>query len=168
MKKIYAPWRDAYVSRSAKKPAEERMNKECAFCVNLRANNDEKYFVLKRFKHCFVMMNLYPYNGGHLMVLPLGHKGELHELSAEERAESIEVINQTIGILQDVMKPQGFNVGLNIGRAGGGGMPTHLHWHVLPRWEADTNFLPLLAETKPVSTDLPELYHQLKPKFDAL
>lgn len=168
MKKIYAPWRDKYINKTAHKPNEDRMEQKCVFCSQLEENKDEEYFILKRFKHTFVMLNLYPYNGGHLMILPLAHKGTLETCTPEERSELIEVTTLCTTILKKTEKPQGFNIGLNMGKAGGGGIPSHLHFHLLPRWEGDTNFMPLLAETKPLSIDLVALYKKLKKEFDSL
>ena len=158
MEKIYAPWREKYI--------EERDKNKCVFCHQLEQNNDEKYFILGRFTHSFVILNLYPYNGGHLMVLPLKHKATLTDCSPEERAEIMENIAFSITALEKTLKPQGINVGINQGKAGGGGIPSHLHAHVLPRWEGDTNFMPLLCKTKAVSTDLKKLYKLLKKEFD--
>lgn len=166
MKKIYAPWRNQYVTKTVKeKTNEERLTNDCVFCHQLSQNQDEKHFILKRFKHTFIMMNLYPYNGGHLMVLPMAHKATLEECTPEERCELIEGVHLSINILKKELNPQGFNVGLNMGTAGGGGVPTHLHFHVLPRWEGDTNFLPLLSDTKAISTDLNEVFAMLKKHF---
>ena len=166
MEKIYAPWRDKYVTKTVKeKSNEERLQEACVFCEQLEKNDDDKFFILKRFKKTFVMFNRYPYNGGHLMVLPIAHKGTLSACTAEERAELMEGVNLCVEILSEEIHPQGFNVGINIGKAGGGGIPSHLHIHVLPRWEGDTNFMSLLCDTKPVSTTLPELFEQLKKRF---
>ena len=166
MKKIYAPWREDYITGTVHKTNEKRYNNDCIFCHQLEQNDDEKYFILKRFQHTFAMLNLYPYNGGHLMVLPLAHKPTLDACTQDERAEFIEVVNISNTILKEELKPQGFNIGFNIGKAGGGGIPSHIHCHVLPRWEGDTSFTTLLAETKPVSIDLVKLYKRLKTYFD--
>ena len=170
MKKIYAPWRAKYITGTVQKPSGDRTRteKECVFCQQLKENNDENYFILKRHDHAYVMMNRYPYNGGHLMVLPIAHKGELDECTAQERAEIMELVNSSIVILKKELSPQGFNIGMNSGTAGGGGLPSHLHIHVLPRWESDTNFMPLLCETKPISVDLKETYNQLKRAFELI
>ena len=159
MKKIYAPWREKYVTRD-----KEKID-GCVFCHQLEKNTDDEFFILKRLKHTFIMMNLYPYNGGHVMVLPLAHKATLEECTHEERCELMDGINLSIQALTQELKPNGFNVGLNMGKAGGGGIPTHLHFHVVHRWEGDTNFMPLLCNTKPVSTDLKTLFEQLKSRF---
>lgn len=170
MKKIYAPWREKYITGTVHKPNGDRPKGEsdCVFCQQLKENNDEKYFILKRYTHSYVMMNRYPYNGGHLMILPIAHKGELDECTPEERSEMMELISTCITILKQELKPQGFNVGLNTGTAGGGGIPSHLHIHVLPRWESDTNFMPILCDTKPISVDMEEVYRQLKKAFEAV
>jgi len=105
-------------------------------------------------------MNLYPYSGGQLMVLPIEHKDSLIDLSCDVRSEIMEAINVSVKILQEELRPQGFNVGINLGGAGGGGIPAHLHVHVLPRWEGDTNFMPVLAETKILS--MYPMYNTLK------
>jgi ATP adenylyltransferase len=157
VEKIYAPWREKYVT--------QKLENGCVFCHQLKQNDDEKYFILKRFKHTFVIINLYPYNGGHLMVFPTAHKSTFDQCTQEERIELIETVNKCIVILQKELSPQGFNVGVNIGDAGGGGIPSHLHFHILPRWKGDTNFLPLLSDTKHVSVDLVKLYKRLKPHF---
>jgi ATP adenylyltransferase len=165
MKKIYAPWREEYVTKNVRNLNTEKMINQCIFCHQLEQQTDDKFFILKRLKQTFIMMNLYPYIGGHLMVLPISHKGKLEDCSSEERCELMEGINFSINALTQELKPDGFNVGLNMGKAGGGGIPTHLHFHVLPRWEGDTNFMPLLCDTKAVSTDLKELFERLKKRF---
>lgn len=165
MKKIYAPWREGYVTNTVHKPGEERKKHACVFCHQLEQNNDEAYFILKRYKHTFVMLNLYPYNGGHLMVLPIAHKPTLNECCPDTRSEIIEVTNTCINILEKELKPQGYNVGFNMGKAGGGGIPSHLHIHIIPRWESDTNFLAIIGETKPISVDLKKLYKTLSSLF---
>lgn len=168
MKKLYAPWRDSYINNTAHKENKKRQHDSCPFCLQLQANNEGKHFILKRFTKCFVMMNLYPYSGGQLMVLPFEHEDSLIDLSRDVRAEIMEAVSVSIKVLQEELKPQGFNVGINLGGAGGGGIPTHLHVHVLPRWEGDTNFMPLLCGTKPVSTDLKKMYERLKKRFDVI
>ena len=114
------------------------------------------------------MLNLYPYNGGHLLVLPLKHTDSLALLSHAIRSEIMEAVNYSIIILSEVVEAQGFNVGLNLARAAGAGIPSHVHFHVLPRWIGDTNFLVTLADTKQISVDLYALYTKLRPYFQEL
>ncbi|MCK4265562.1 HIT domain-containing protein [Candidatus Babeliales bacterium] len=154
----------AYSKDKKKKSSSE----ECTFCKQLDQDDDEKHYILKRTKLSVIMFNLYPYNSGHLMVLPLEHKGNLLDLTPETRQDLMESVNSSIKILKQELKPDGFNVGINLGEAGGGGMPSHLHIHVLPRWIGDTNFLPLIGETKPLSFDLAKMYKNLKKEFDKI
>lgn len=167
MEKIYAPWRSAYIKGNTYRCCDAKKT-ACVFCDQLAKNKDEKFFILKRFKHCFIMLNLYPYNSGHLMVLPAEHKGTLEALTPEERADIMEATNICVNVLTKELKPEGFNIGINLGKAGGGGIPSHLHVHVLPRWEGDTNYLPLLANTKQISVDLVGIYKKLKKRFDTI
>lgn len=170
MKRIYAPWRNAYVTKAAGRTKAEKLvtAADCVFCKQLAANEDEKYFILKRYKHCFVMMNFYPYNAGHLLILPYEHKANLHELSLEARGEIMEVINTALCVSEKALYNEGFNIGINLGSAGGGGIPSHLHVHTVPRWRGDTAFLEVLGETKLISNNLGEIYQDLKKAFDAL
>ena len=174
MKRLYAPWRNGYVTQATddKKTREQNGGSltpdDCIFCKQVAANDDEKYFILKRYKHCFVMMNLYPYNAGHLMVLPYEHKGWLDELSAEGRGEIMEAINSALIISKDVLYNEGFNVGINLGSAGGGGIPGHLHVHTVPRWRGDTAFLEVLGETALISNDLNKVFSDLKKAFERI
>ncbi len=165
MKKLYAPWRDSYAGATDKTKEENAQSHECVFCEFITENNDEKNFILQRSAHCFVILNKYPYNAGHLMVLPLKHTKNLADLSKEARHEIIDVIDHCMTSVEKVLKAEGLNIGLNIGRASGAGIPSHMHWHILPRWNGDTNFLPALADVKVVSFDLKEIYDLLKPAF---
>lgn len=161
MKKIYAPWRDNYVSgtvRKVKKPT-------CIFCKIFKEKNDEKNFIIRRSKNCATILNCYPYNAGHLMILPYQHKNNLYDLSKEIRAEIMEETNLGINILKKTLKPEAFNFGANFGKASGGGLPSHLHIHVVPRWSGDTNFMAVIAEAKPISFDLNKIYKKLKTSY---
>ncbi len=163
MKFLYVPFRSKYVKGTG-----EKDKKECIFCKPLAENNDEKNFILARYKYNFVILNLYPYNAGHLMIVPFKHCAELKDLSKDERDELMELISKSCEILKKQLKCEGFNVGLNLGKAAGAGIPNHLHMHVLPRWLGDTNFLPTLCETKTISFDLHKIYSELKPKFNKI
>ena len=162
MEKIYAPWRHDYVSKTTRSGEKVKLKNDCVFCQQLKDNDDEQYLILKRFKHCFIIMNYYPYNSGHLMVLPNEHKAELFELESDVRAQMMEAVNLSIEALKKTLKPHGFNVGINLGIAGGGGLPSHLHIHVLPRWNGDTNFLATAGNVKIVCSDFKKVYEDLK------
>jgi ATP adenylyltransferase len=164
MKLLYAPWRHDYVNNNAGKPPGPLKN-NCIFCHQFDQNNDEKYFIIKRFVNTAVMLNFFPYNAGHIMILPFAHKAELSDLSREVRAELMEVITVSMPIIEKALNAQGFNVGINLGPAGGGGVPQHLHVHVLPRWKGDTNFLETFAETRLISSDMNKVYSMLHEGF---
>ena len=166
MKRLYCPWREQYSKAVSGTKKENTTEDECAFCTKFKDANDAQHYIVKRFKHCAVILNLFPYNAGHLLVLPYRHVSCLSELSDDERNELMKVITLTVDVAKDALKAQGINVGLNLGRAAGAGIPSHLHFHVLPRWVGDTNFMPLLADTKTVSFDLKDVYQKLKKAFD--
>jgi ATP adenylyltransferase len=168
MEKIYTPWRHNYVSKHDKKESDKKLKNDCVFCDQFAQHDDEKYLIIKRFAHTAVIMNYYPYNAGHLMVIPYEHKAYLSELDAVVRSEMMEGANLSMQIIQEVLQCEGFNVGINFGPAGGGGIQDHLHLHVLPRWMGDTNFLATLADTKLVCSSFQDVYKQLKVKFDEL
>ena len=164
MKQLYAPWRSNYTLGISDK----KNGKTCPFCVQAADTNDAEHFIIKRYKHCFVMLNLYPYNAGHLMVIPYQHTGQLPELPAQAQHEIIDVVSHAVTILQTTLKAEGLNIGFNFGgKAAGGSIPEHLHLHVVPRWLGDTNFLVTLADTKPISFDLQKMYEQLQKAFEA-
>ena len=155
MNQLYAPWRAAYVK-------EEKNNlQECPFCAAAQSDDDAAHMVLARNEHVLVLLNKYPYNTGHLLIIPLNHVAQLSDLSPEVRASIMEATAEWSQIVQRELNCQGFNIGLNIGKISGGSIPDHLHMHVLPRWQGDTNFLVTLAETKLISFSLSDLYHAL-------
>lgn len=163
MNYLYAPWRSKYVKELGK--SDDTKAENCIFCNNITEQQDEKNFILKRFMHHVVMLNKYPYNAGHLMIIPFAHKPSLEDFSMEQRSELIELTTMCATTLKKILKAEGINIGINLGKIAGAGMPAHLHLHVLPRWQGDTNFLPLLAETKQISVDLESIYNQLKNCF---
>lgn len=168
MKRLYAPWRSIYTKSVTSTKDDDIDQDHCVFCKQYRDTHDAKNFVLGRYTHTFALLNLYPYNAGHILLLPNEHNATLDSLSPECRSELMELTSITINILQEVLKAQGINVGLNLGKAAGAGIPSHLHIHILPRWAGDTNFLPLLADTKQVSVDLHEIYKKLSPHFQKI
>jgi len=167
VKYLYCPWREQYSKTVSGTKKENITDEECAFCTKFKINNDAQNYIIKRFKHCAVILNLFPYNAGHLLVLPYRHVSCLSELTDEERNELMKALTLTIDVAKQALTAQGINVGLNLGRAAGAGIPSHLHMHVLPRWIGDTNFMPLLANTKTISFDLKNMYQKLKTAFDA-
>lgn len=168
MNRIYCPWRSSYTIGIAHTKNENAPADACVFCTQFAQTKDEEHFILRRFEHHAVMLNLYPYNAGHLLILPFNHVANLHDLSKESRAELTELIMHSTQILKSAIDAHGFNIGLNLGKAAGAGIPSHLHYHVLPRYAGDTNFLPTLAGTKQISFDLVEFYKRLKPFFDKI
>lgn len=146
-------------------PAEAGNASRCIFCDALDHAEHEKAYILHRGGAIFVMLNAFPYNTGHLMVAPLRHAGELNGLASDERTELMEMTFQSTEIVREAMKAEGFNVGLNLGAAGGAGIPGHLHMHVVPRWAGDTNFMPVVGNTKVLPEMLADTYRKLRPLF---
>jgi ATP adenylyltransferase len=157
MKYIWAPWRIEYIR--GKKPA------GCILCAKPAENKDRDNYILFRGKDNFIMMNAYPYNPGHLMVVPYRHTGGLEELTAAERNEHFELVSRCIRALKEVLKPGGFNIGANIGKVAGAGIEDHFHSHIVPRWLGDTNFVTVLPDIRVVPQALAETYATLKDKF---
>lgn len=151
--------------RCNKKRKKTHDEKDCIFCKQFQANDDDAYFIVKRYKQCVVMMNYYPYNVGHLMILPYEHKGMLSDLTPDVRADMMEALNISQIVIGKVMNAEGFNIGINLGVAGGGGIPSHVHIHILPRWRGDTNFLETIGETKLISADFVKTFQDLKEGF---
>jgi len=136
------------------------------FCNLLKSSNDAANLLLHRGRHAFVVMNRFPYNNGHLMVAPNRHVATFEKLSAAEGAESFRLVRESLGILRRQLRPQGFNVGANVGRVAGAGVAGHVHVHIVPRWLGDVNFMPLLAETKVISEHLSQTYERLRSQFE--
>ena len=165
MKKVYAPWRGDYVKNVVHTKKDSTNPSKCIFCKQFSEQNDEKNFILKRKDSVIVILNLYPYNAGHLMVIPIKHKASLHDLDIKTKNELIDTVSISVEILKKELKPDGFNIGLNLGQAGGGGIPAHIHMHIVPRWNGDTNFFTVIGDTKAISFNLVEIYNQLKNSF---
>jgi ATP adenylyltransferase len=164
---LYAPWRDNYINEHKKD--KKSLEKICVFCDIISSDCDPaNRFLLKKTEHVFVILNLYPYNGGHLLILPCQHEAHLENLSAQVRAQMMEMASASVAIMKDVLKAEGVNAGFNLGRASGAGIPEHLHMHVVPRWSGDTSFITTIGQTKNVSVDLHRIYNDLKPAFQAL
>ncbi len=157
MDRLWAPWRLSYVA-SAKPPGE---HDGCFICQGLAEKKDRENLIAWRGSHSTVVLNRFPYNNGHLLVAPNAHKAELGELSPQETLEIQDTLARLVGILRDMMKPEGFNIGMNVGRVAGAGLPGHLHWHLVPRWNGDTNFMPILTDTRVIVQSLDEFYGYL-------
>ncbi len=138
---------------------------ECILCDKPKQKKDKANLILLKGKTGFVMMNLYPYNNGHLMVSPYKHADTLEDLSNEVLKDLMQMVKQSLAALRKAFQPEGVNVGLNLGKAAGAGIDDHLHFHVVPRWEGDTNFMTVLAESRVIPEDLMETYRHLKPHF---
>ena len=157
MERLYTPWRMNYVTSTHKNTG------SCVFCTNFKDDpaNDRKNFVIYRGETTFTVMNIYPYNTGHLMVLPQAHTATLAEISSKTQFEMITLASYFTGLLTELMQPDGFNVGLNIGRAAGAGIDSHLHIHVVPRWNGDSNFMPVIGETRVLPEMLSDTYDKI-------
>ena len=162
MERLFSPWRSQYIASFSDKT---RKDDACIFCAAVKEKKDARNLILLRRKYCFVMMNLYPYNSGHLMIIPYTHTAELSTLSAKEHADIMTTTSLAIDALAATMKPHGFNFGSNFGRVAGAGIDQHLHFHVVPRWNGDTNFMPTLADTRVVSESILATYKRLKRNF---
>ncbi len=165
MDKLWSPWRSNYIESFKEKKIENR----CVFCSakDEDIEEDNCLIVYKR-KKCFVMLNLYPYNSGHLMVIPYRHLSDMNDLTAEEIAEIMDTVKMSMNCLGTIMKPQGFNFGANLGKAAGAGIDEHIHFHVVPRWNGDTNFMPALGQVKVISQDLLRTKNDLIKAFNQL
>lgn len=141
-------------------------NDTCVFCEAAKADLNAESLVLYRDRHIMIVMNKYPYNTGHLLVLPTQHIGNIWDLTDEVTAQLALWLKRSAQILSETLKCQGFNAGLNHGAVAGAGIPSHLHWHLVPRWSGDTNFFPLIAETKVLPETLEQTYNRLRPLFD--
>lgn len=161
MKVLWAPWRMAYI-KNARKPA------RCIFCSKPKERRDEKNLLLHRGRHGLVMMNLFPYNSGHLLVAPYAHVKNLEQLPDEVSLDLLHLTNLSLKVLRAEIKPEGFNVGINLGRVAGAGIEAHVHLHIVPRWNGDTNFMPLFAETRVMPEHLQATYRKLLRRFRAM
>ena len=161
MDHLWAPWRLSYVA-AAKAPAAAD---PCFICRGLAEQDDRRNLIALRTPHSVVVLNRFPYNNGHLLIAPLAHKGRLDELASDELLETAETLRRMVGVLDDLMHPDGYNIGLNLGHAAGAGLPGHLHWHVVPRWNGDTNFMPVVGETRVIVQSLEALYDLVTAKW---
>ena len=150
LQRLWAPWRSTFLTGPTRR--------RCIFCAAIRSREDRKHWVIARGRQTFAMLNLYPYNNGHVMVAPRRHVGELDALTAAEWAELGALSQRVTRTLRAKLRPHGFNIGMNVGRAAGAGFPGHLHLHIVPLWNGDTNFMPVASGTKVISQSLRALY----------
>ena len=153
MDRLWAPWRKAYIRPKAGK------KKGCLFCRLLAENKDVKNSIVKRTPHCFAVLNIYPYNNGHIMIVPRRHVDSTEHLNQSEKLDWLALYEKALRAMKKNLRPDGFNAGMNLGRQAGAGIPKHLHLHVVPRWKGDVNFMPVLSDTRVISESLESVYH---------
>lgn len=159
MKQLWAPWRIEFIL--GEKP------ESCIFCAP-SVTEDKDGLVLYRGTLSTVLLNKYPYNNGHLIIAPRAHKAKLEELSPEESKDLSRLITYSVTALKKEMQPEGFNIGMNLGESAGAGIVDHLHWHIVPRWKGDVNFMPMISEVKVIPEHLSKLATRLRPRFKDL
>ncbi|MEW5895254.1 MAG: HIT domain-containing protein [Candidatus Omnitrophota bacterium] len=155
MQRLWAPWRVQYLTTIGKK------GKGCLFCKLAKEERSAQDYVVVRWKHCYAVLNIFPYNNGHLLIVPYRHVDDLNKMKDAERLEFFDLLAYMKELLQEVLHPDGFNIGMNIGHAAGAGIPKHLHMHLVPRWTGDVNFMPVLGDVKVISQSLEELHQKL-------
>ncbi len=155
--RLWAPWRLTYIEKATPEPGATG----CIFVDLPNENDDRKNLILYRGEHAFVILNAYPYTNGHLMVAPYRHTADMMELDDAELLEINQLVARCTAWIRRAYRPDGFNIGVNLGRAAGAGIPTHIHWHIVPRWEGDTNFMGVVAEVRVLPQSLEESYERL-------
>ncbi len=160
MQRLWAPWRLEYIVGEK--------TEGCIFCVFPKQDDDRKNRILDRGNHAYVIMNTFPYSNGHLLIVPYRHTGDFCELTEAESLEMMQLTQKSMRALKQACNPDGLNLGVNQGAAAGAGIADHIHLHIVPRWHGDTNFMPVLADTKVMPEALETSYDKLKPLFDAL
>jgi ATP adenylyltransferase len=162
MKQLWAPWRMVYILN------ELEDKKGCIFCELPKETDDKKNLIVFRSEFCFVIMNKYPYNNGHVLVVPYEHTSDYTALNDQILLDIQKTVQKTIAVIKKVMSPQAMNIGLNLGRTAGAGIDQHLHYHIVPRWDGDTNFMPVISDTKVVSEALDATRDKLADAFERL
>ncbi len=155
MDKLWAPWRSKYIAKVSS-------IKGCIFCSKPKSKKDKANYILSRSRHSFSILNVYPYNNGHIMIVPYRHVNDLTKLSDEETLDLMHLLRDSQEFISKTMHPDGYNIGINIGRAAGAGLKNHVHIHLVPRWVGDSNFMPVFTSTKVISESLNALYDRLK------
>jgi len=159
-KMIWAPWRSAFIL--------DKKEKGCIFCNRQKKKDSLKNLIIYRGKDNFIILNKYPYNTGHTLVVPYRHVGLLEKLTEEESSEFFELVRKTVVVIKKALKPNAMNLGMNLGRSAGAGVPGHIHMHIVPRWQGDTNFMPVIGKTSVVSIPLEPVYEALRKEFSRL
>ena len=160
MNKLWAPWRMDYVHT--------KKDDGCIFCEKSLSSNDQENLILYRGAEVFALMNLYPYSNGHIMIAPYLHTADTNQLNSVGNQEIMWLANKSMNILKKLMNTDGFNFGANLGKAGGAGIEEHLHYHIVPRWSGDNNFMPVINNTRVIVEALNDSWSKLKPQFDLL
>jgi len=157
MEHLYAPWRDEYVTNPIK---------GCPFCHICENKNDDELHVIKRFENCFLVMNKYPYTPGHFMIIPNLHVDAIEKLETKVWLEMSELVQSSVSLLKEEFGAHGVNIGMNLGECGGAGIAEHVHYHIVPRWQRDTNFITAIGDTRVYSSDFEKIYQKLKSIFE--
>ncbi len=157
MDQLWAPWRLAYVAN----PKHRQPGDDCFICAGIAGTNDRESLIVHRTELAVAMLNRFPYNNGHLLIASKAHKAVPADLNDAETLDVQHLVQKMLAILEKTMKPEGFNVGLNLGRVAGAGLPGHLHWHIVPRWNGDTNFMPVISDTRVIVQSLEACYDLL-------
>jgi ATP adenylyltransferase len=164
MQRMWSPWRSKYIA-TFKEPVRKGKKRGSLFAAALKSHDDSKNLIVWRGEHCFVMMNRYPYNSGHLLIVPNRQTATMEDLTLVELAEMMQSTQRAIQALDVIMKPHGYNFGANLGRVSGAGIDDHVHFHLVPRWNGDTNFMPVLADTKVISEEMKGTLKKLQKAF---
>ena len=161
---LWSPWRYEYI-KSGSSGEKRREPRVCVFCALQQETDDESNFILHRAEFNFVVLNIYPYISGHLLIIPYAHMGELDAAPKETTDELMDLTKRSQSLLRETYNPHGFNLGMNLGRAAGAGVADHIHLHIMPRWTGDSNFMSTIGETRVIPEDLSTTYHKLRGKF---
>ena len=161
MERLWSPGRSQYIQTFGTAAEDD----DCVFCRALQSAADDENYLVGRHRDCFTILNLYPYNSGHLLIVPNLHTASYQDLSSEAYVEMMGLVRQWLSVLDEVMHPQGYNIGSNIGRTGGAGIDQHIHMHIVPRWSGDVNFMPVIGDTKVISESLHDTMTKLRAAF---
>ena len=163
MNRLWSPWREKYILS-----LRDESKDGCVFCSLKDLEPSSENFILYKGKFNFIVMNKFPYNNGHILIVPYNHFSDITDLSLEESKEMMELLKLSVRVIRDSFSPQGFNIGSNLGEISGAGIADHMHFHVVPRWSGDTNFMPVISETKVISQYMEQSWESLKKSFDSI